>query len=143
MEPERGYSLLELLIAATILAVALLGIGLLASRALYDAASLRDHALAAILLRDLQARADLVGHARMEPDAAGGGIAGSELSTWRGQAETLLPSVASALCRNGAPPASADFPPASCDGSGPLRGRLVWRREAVTGTEWREAVIRP
>lgn len=142
MHPERGFSLLETLIAATVLAAALLGIGLLASRALQDAASLRDHALAGVLLHDLRTRADLVGHARLEAEAAGGGIAGSEFRDWQALAETLLPAVNGVLCRD-AVPASGDSPPGSCDGSGPLIARLTWRRDGVNGTEWRQEVITP
>jgi prepilin-type N-terminal cleavage/methylation domain-containing protein len=142
MPLERGFSLLELLVAATLLAVVLLGLGLLAVRALHDAASLRDHALAGVLMRDLRARADLVGHARLESGASGSGFAGTEFRGWRAGADSLLPSVSSELCRDGGP-ASPDVPPISCDGSGPLLARLRWRRNETNGLEWRQEVIRP
>lgn len=142
MRRERGFSLLELLIAATVLAVALLGVGLLATRALHDAASLRDHALGAVLLRDLQARADLVGHARLASYAGGGGVADSEVRRWQSGATSLLPAVNSQLCRDGAP-VPVDAPPTSCSGSGPLVARLSWRRNGLHGQEWRQEVILP
>lgn len=142
MRPERGFSLLELLIACTILAIALLGIGLLALRALQDAASLRDHALAELLLADLRNRAALVGPEQLEANLANAGLAADEFRRWRAQVTSLLPSPRSELCRDSTRP-SGDSLPLSCDGAGPLVIRLAWRRAPLGSAEWRQEPVEP
>jgi prepilin-type N-terminal cleavage/methylation domain-containing protein len=142
MNAERGFTLLELLIASTVLAVALLGTGLLVTRTLQDSANLRDHALAAILLQDLRARAALVGEDRFETDLGGGGVAGDEYRSWQAQVSAQLPAAGTAVCRDDAG-VPAETPPGPCSGAGPLMGRLSWRRDPASGTEWRQAVIQP
>lgn len=142
MHQERGFSLLEVLIAATVLAVALLGIGLLATRAVYDAASLRDHTLADLLISDLRARAELLGSSPLATAPGSAGVAGAEFRDWQALVSTLLPAAESDLCRHGslAPP---DWPAVACDGTGPLLVRLAWRRKASGAVESRQEAMQP
>ena len=140
MHQERGISLLELLIACTVLAVALLGLGLLATRAIQDAGSLRDHAMAQLLLADLMARAELVGHGPIESRSVDQTRASREFQGWQRQAASLLPSAQAELCRDGSAP-DAHTLPRPCDGSGPLVVRLSWRRHG--DVEWRQEPVSP
>ncbi len=142
MHPERGFSLLELLVAAAVLAIALLSFGLLTVRALEDAGSLRDDALAEMLLDDMRARADLMGHARLESAFAGGGMEGTELEGWRTQLAALLPGGNGGLCRSDLHPFPAS-PPASCDGPGPWSVWLGWQRLPATEPQFRKAFLGP
>ena len=142
MNRQRGFSLLELMIAATVLAVALLGTGLLAVRSLQDAAALRDHALAALLIDDLQARAELVGPARLAAGPGGGGVAGTEVRGWQAGADFLLPVVNSELCRDDSPP-DRETPPSGCSGNGPLVARLTWSGPGANEPAWRQEVVQP
>lgn len=142
MNWQRGFSLLELMIAATVLAVALLGTGLLAVRALQDAASLRDHALAALLIDDLDARMELLGPGQLVSGAEDRGIAGAELREWREIATSLLPGVTSELCRDSSAPDLTPAP-AFCDGVGPLVVQLTWQRRGPQGPEGRREVLQP
>lgn len=142
MVRERGFSLLELLIAATVLAVALLGLGLLAVRSLDDAAALRDHTLAALLLSDLRARSELVGPMAGTPSSAQNSIAASELRGWRVLTTDLLPGAHGDVCRDSTTLLPTQTP-APCDGTGPVVARIHWQRRGADRPSWRQETLHP
>jgi len=125
MSDQRGFSLLEVLVAAALLATALLGLAALAVRGLEDASAARDELVASILLRDLEGRVRLTGGAGAWRTPTGPALA--ELAAWRGQAARRLPAGDGAVCRDTSPEDGRRGAPA-CDGSGPLLAKVFWRR---------------
>lgn len=124
MHRQAGFSLLETLIASTLLATALLGLGALAARSLQDAAITRDHFIAGLLLADLEGRVTLSGGAAAW-QASGPGTEG-ERDAWRERVRTQLPFTTVHLCPDMTP---EDGDPANdgCDGAGPLTAKLHFR----------------
>lgn len=120
---QRGFSLLEVMIAGAVLALALLGLAALALRSLQDAADALDHRLAAILLADLQGRVTL-----SRPADAGGptaSVAAAYLA-WQRQARNLFPASRSSLCLGDTP--VAPTAPGTCAGAAGSMAELRWHR---------------
>lgn len=137
---ERGFSLLEVLVAGALLATALLGLAGLAVRGMQDAADARDEMMAALLLRDLESRVALFGGERAwrAPSAA----AATEWTLWRDGVARALPSGTGTICPDATPDDGTATAPA-CDGSGPLVGKVFWRRAVASTAQRRVRVLVP
>lgn len=137
---QRGFSLLEVMIAGAVLAVALLGLAALAVRALQDAADALDRRMAVMLLSDLEGRVSLT-----RPSGPGGASmfsADAEFDAWRRLVEDRLPDGRSGLCRSDRP--VGPTAPGACAGAGTASwtATLQWRRPGGASAdrhvhEWR------
>ncbi len=124
MHRQAGFSLLETLIASTLLATALLGFGAMAASTLQEAAITRDHSVAALLLADLEGRVTLSGGAAAWQ--APGPEAVTERDTWHEQVRRQLPFATVHLCPD-TTPEDGDPTGDGCDGGGPLTAKLHFR----------------
>ncbi len=138
MRDQRGFSLLEVLVAAAVLATALLGLGVLAMQGLDDAAFARDERAAGLLMRDLQGRVALSGGPAAWRSPAG--QAAAELGDWRRVVARDLPRGDGTVCRDATPSDGRAGAP-SCDGGGLLVGKVFWRRGSGGEAEARYRVL--
>ena len=117
MHREAGFSLLETMIASSLLALALLPLAAAAARSLQDAATTHDHFLAIHLLRDLEGRVTLSGglDAWTTPLPSGE----QERTQWTEQVHGALPSSEITWCRASAT-AQSIHGDAECVRQGPM-----------------------
>lgn len=132
---ETGFSLLEVLITALLLAIALLALAGLAVRGLDEASHARDAFVAHTLLADLAGRARLTGGAAAWQSPTG--LAASERDHWGADARAALPAGHGVICRDSTPRDGAAGVPA-CDGTGTPVAKLFWRRGQAARREVRE-----
>ncbi len=125
MNTQRGFSLLEVLVASALLATALLGLAALGVRAVHDAALGRDQVAAFVLLQDLEGRMALSGG--RETWRLPTAHALPEWRAWSSEARQRLPNASALLCRD-ATPDDGTTSDNACDGHGTLTVKLFWRR---------------
>ncbi len=140
MKGEEGFSLLEVLVASSLLATALLGLAAMAVRGLEDATAARDELVAALLLRDFEGRIALTGGANAW--RAPIGQAQAELRDWRRHVASAMPEGGAQVCRDSTPDDGRAGAPA-CDGGGGLVAKVFWRRGIALPWERRVLELAP
>lgn len=146
MRGERGFSLIEVLIAAAVMAVGLAGLARLSLLSVVDTAAARDRTTAVMLAAEAAAGARLGSsealHWNDTASASAGGCQPADCSPseftrsfaagWAQRVADRLPGGEGVVCRDATP---RDGTPgaAACDDSGPLVTKLFWRdRNGVT-----------
>jgi type IV pilus assembly protein PilV len=121
--PDRqgGFSLLEVMVAATVLGFGLAGVAALALGGLSQSSESRDRTAAALLAAELGA------HLRLAMPCPAPSPEDCPLpEDWRLRVSTALPGGEGALCRD-ATPDDGQAGAAACDGSGAPVLKLFWR----------------
>lgn len=124
MHSQRGFSLLEVMIAGTLLAIALLAQAALAARALQTAAEALDQRMATILLTDLRQRVTLI--TRQGTGPAPASALEAEYGGWQFEVRRLLPRARTTLCRSGL--SVPDQGSAACTPAPGFAATVEWRR---------------
>lgn len=131
-----GFTLIEVMVAAVVLAVGLLGVGALAVAGLRDGGETRERTAAALLAAELGARLRM-SVSQTSACATPCPLPGGLPEDWRERVAADLPGGAAVLCRD-ATPEDGSPEDAACDGTGPAVIKLLWRgRERPERLVWR------
>lgn len=129
---QCGFSLLEMSVAAAILAFGFSGLAALLISSVTQSAFSAHRTQAVLLSESLAAQLEMAGSGMPVGD-----FAEAALRAWRSQLRQALPSGSGLVCRDSTPEDGEPDAPA-CDGSGPRTVKIFWRG---TGREWAQHAL--
>lgn len=148
MKRAAGFTLLEVLIAVTVLALGVLGLAAMQVRGLQGNHSAEQRFMATVLAQDLtermRANAPGVREGRYDGGAPGAvdcvvtsctpaEMAGFDLARWSADLAAQLPAGAGWVCRD-TTPNDGTVADRACDGAGAVYAIKIWWDEARTGS---------